>query len=97
MGCCGVLLRQDGVSETGVSVVFTVRAMDAGPVLAQQRVPVDDKVQAPELLADLFARGTHLLISHLPEVWSGEAAQIAVPQVQSCSPMLSCMCPLLKE
>ena len=44
--------------ETGVSVAFTVRAMDAGPVLAQERVGVDANVQAPELLRDLFNRGT---------------------------------------
>jgi hypothetical protein len=49
---------QDGVQETGVSVAFTVRAMDAGPVLAQERVAVDLDVQAPELLRDLFERGT---------------------------------------
>ena len=49
---------QDGVRETGVSVAFTVRAMDAGPVLAQERVNVDADVQAPELLRDLFTRGT---------------------------------------
>ena len=46
------------MSETGVSVAFTVRAMDAGPVLAQERVGVDAEVQAPELLQDLFSRGT---------------------------------------
>jgi len=38
-------------------VAFTVRAMDAGPVLAAERVPVDDNVQAPQLLEDLFGRG----------------------------------------
>jgi methionyl-tRNA formyltransferase len=69
------------VRETGVSVAFTVRAMDAGPVLAQERVPVDDAVQAPQLLAELFQRGTSLLLSRLPDVWSGQAALSALPQV----------------
>ena len=56
---CWVFGRpQDGVRETGVSVAFTVRAMDAGPVLAQERVAIDADVQAPELLRDLFKRGT---------------------------------------
>ncbi len=49
---------QDGVRETGVSVALTVRAMDAGPVLAQERIGVDADVRAPELLRDLFKRGT---------------------------------------
>ncbi|KAK9908428.1 hypothetical protein WJX75_007688 [Coccomyxa subellipsoidea] len=71
---------QDGVRETGVTVAFTVRAMDAGPVLAQERVEVDDEIQAPELLADLFRRGTELLLTRLPDVWSGAAVQQAIPQ-----------------
>jgi methionyl-tRNA formyltransferase len=48
---------QAGDSETGVSVAFTVRAMDAGPVLATERIAVDPDVQAPQLLEDLFERG----------------------------------------
>ena len=71
------------MSETGVSVAFTVRAMDAGPVLAKERVPVDGAVQAPELLSDLFRRGAALLLRHLPDVWAGRAAELATPQVQS--------------
>ena len=72
---------QDGVKETGVSVAFTVRAMDAGPILAQERVAVDNAVQAPDLLDDLFRRGTALLIRHLPSVFDGRAQQQATPQV----------------
>ena len=67
-------------------MAFTVRAMDAGPVLAQERVAVNDVIQAPELLSDLFRRGTELLIRHLPLVWDGRAQQQASPQVISCSP-----------
>ena len=64
-----------------MSVAFTVRAMDAGPILAQEHVAVDDAVQAPELLDDLFRRGTELLIRNLPLVWDGHAQQQASPQV----------------
>ena len=71
---------QDGCSETGVSVAFTVRAMDAGPVLAQEAVPVDADIQAPELLRQLFSLGTRLLVERLPQVWSGEATALARPQ-----------------
>ena len=72
---------QDSVKETGVSVAFTVRAMDAGPVLAQERVAVGEAVQAPELLEDLFRLGAKLLIRHLPAVFDGRAQQQAIPQV----------------
>lgn len=33
---------QDGVKETGVSLAFIIRALDAGPVIATQRIGVDD-------------------------------------------------------
>ena len=40
-----------------------------------------EAVQAPELLEDLFRRGTELLIRHLPSVFDGCAQQQATPQV----------------
>lgn len=49
--------------------------MDAGPILAQKEVEIDDDVQAPQLLHELFEIGTDLLLHHLPRVWSGEASQ----------------------
>lgn len=36
---------QDGVKETGVSLVFTVRAVDAGPVIAFERLEIDDCIK----------------------------------------------------
>lgn len=81
--CCRWLIRlpvftcfrvQEGVAETGVSVAFTVKAMDAGPVLAREAMAVDAHVQAPELLEELFARGTRLLLQRLPDVWSGRVS-----------------------
>ncbi|KAK9842062.1 hypothetical protein WJX81_006621 [Elliptochloris bilobata] len=71
---------QDGVAETGVSVAFTVKAMDAGPVLAREAMAVDPDMQAPELLEELFARGTRLLLRHLPDVLSERARGMAEPQ-----------------
>ena len=79
---------QDGVKETGVSLAFTVRAMDAGPVLAQEASSVDDVIQAPELLSQLFQQGTQLLLQNLPLVASGKAAEAAQPQV--CLGLCSC-------
>jgi hypothetical protein len=37
-------------------------------------------VQAPELLRELFALGTDLLLDNLEIVWAGVAAKAAVPQ-----------------
>lgn len=74
---------QDGCTESGVSVAFTVRAMDAGPILAQEKVQIDPDIQSPQLLEELFSRGTRLLLRSLPQVWTGEAAELAVPQDES--------------
>ncbi len=48
---------QEGVEESGVSLAFTVRAMDAGPVVAQERVAMSKYQDADEALCDLFDVG----------------------------------------
>ncbi|PNH00463.1 Methionyl-tRNA formyltransferase, partial [Tetrabaena socialis] len=77
-----------GVAESGVSVAYTVLACDAGPVLAQQRVPVEPGVTAPELLERLFALGTALLLQRLPDVFGGRGQQLAAPQLTREESML---------
>lgn len=74
---------QDGVKETGVSLAFTVRALDAGPVIACERMEVDDQIKAPDLLALLFSRGSKLLIDELPAIFDGSARLKAQPQEDS--------------
>ncbi|GAA0148646.1 RNA processing factor [Lithospermum erythrorhizon] len=64
---------QDGVKETGVSVAYTVRQLDAGPVIACEGVEIDDQVKAPELLELLFVQGSKLLIRELPSIFDGSA------------------------
>lgn len=62
---------EDGVALTGVTIARTVRAMDAGPIVFQEKFAVDDVVQAPELLAKLFAIGAERLIQILPDYFAG--------------------------
>ncbi|KAB1211272.1 Methionyl-tRNA formyltransferase [Morella rubra] len=76
---------QDGVKETGVSLAFTVRTLDAGPVITCERLEVDDQIklllanlrvlcsQAPDLLELLFSEGSKLLIRELPSIFDGSA------------------------
>ena len=71
---------QAGDSETGVSLAFTVLACDAGPVLAQRRVPLDGDEQTPELLQRLFSEGAEMLVEALPRVWTAAAAAEAAAQ-----------------
>ncbi|OEL16984.1 Methionyl-tRNA formyltransferase [Dichanthelium oligosanthes] len=74
---------QDGVAETGVSLAYTVRALDAGPVIACGKFSVDEYIKAPELLAILFDIGSKLLINELPSILDGSAKEKAQPQDDS--------------
>ncbi|KAL9343927.1 hypothetical protein Peur_064358 [Populus x canadensis] len=74
---------QDGAKETGVSLAFTVRALDAGPVIAYETLEVDDQIKAPDLLALLFLEGSKLLIHELPSILHGSARLKAQPQDDS--------------
>jgi methionyl-tRNA formyltransferase len=63
----------------GVSVLYTVRKMDAGPIIAQQEYYCtnDDKnngisENATILLPKLFAMGTSLLLDRLPDIFLGD-------------------------
>ena len=59
-----------GDADTGVSVVWTVLKMDAGPIAAQYSEPLEGHEKAPELLERMFEVGTEELIKLLPSVWS---------------------------
>ncbi|CAI9110606.1 OLC1v1010662C1 [Oldenlandia corymbosa var. corymbosa] len=74
---------QDGVKQTGVSLAFTVRQLDAGPVIARERMEIDDRIKAPELLELLFARGSELLVRELPSIFDGSALTKAEAQDES--------------
>ncbi|KAL3640397.1 hypothetical protein CASFOL_015365 [Castilleja foliolosa] len=74
---------QDGVRETGVSVAYTVRQLDAGPVIACEKVEINDQIKAPELLELLFGQGSKLLIRELPSILDGSAKSKARPQDDS--------------
>ena len=62
-----------GDDIVGVSVLFTVSKMDAGPIVIQESVDIDDDEQATTLLPRLFEMGTRCLIEYaLPKAIRGE-------------------------
>jgi len=61
----------DGVPETGVSIMQLVKAMDAGPVFAQEKIALTGKESKQELTEKLLALGGELLIQHLPVILEG--------------------------
>ena len=65
---------------TGVTVAFTVLAMDAGPVLRQVERPLGGDEMADELLLELFEAGSEQLLDALPSVWDGSCEAALAPQ-----------------
>jgi methionyl-tRNA formyltransferase len=75
---------QAGDNPLGVSVLFTVSKLDAGPIIAQQEQYVDENETAVTVLPQLFDIGTDLLIHHLPDILSGRITMdTASPQDES--------------
>ena len=61
-----------GDNPVGVSVLFTVSKMDAGPIVSQESLEIDENEQATTLLPTLFDIGTKSLIDALPKVIKGD-------------------------
>ena len=70
--------------ETGVCLSPSLSGRwTQGPVLAQERVQLDEAVQAPELLAQLFQRGARMLLAAAAGGGAGHSSgEAAVPQVR---------------
>jgi methionyl-tRNA formyltransferase len=70
-----------GDNPVGVSVLFTVSKMDAGPIISQQETIIDENDNATTLLPYLFGIGTNLLIKAMPGLLDGEITmETAKPQ-----------------
>lgn len=61
-----------GDQPVGVTVLFTVSKMDAGPIIAQKEEYVDENETATYLLPHLFSIGTQCLLEAIPGLLSGE-------------------------
>jgi methionyl-tRNA formyltransferase len=67
----------DGASETGVSVMQLVWAMDAGPVYGQRRLELDATETKHDLAARLLAMGGELVVELLPAILDGTSKPVA--------------------
>jgi len=76
-----------GHAETGVSIMRMVLALDAGPVFAMSRVPIDTDTTAGGLYDTLAELGGDALVSVLDDLAAGRAVE--VPQDESA---VTCGC-----
>jgi len=61
-----------GDNPVGVSVLYTVSKMDAGPLIVQTQQTIDENDTATTILPLLFDIGTRCLLDALPDICSGK-------------------------
>lgn len=71
----------DGEKETGVTIMYMVEELDAGDILSQRRVPIDEDDNVGTMFEKLSVVGAELLIDTLPRLVKGEITPI--PQDES--------------
>lgn len=63
----------NGDKETGVSIQKMVFELDAGPVVAEEKIIISSNETAPELLERLNNAGKNLLVQTIPRIIEGTA------------------------
>ena len=56
-----------GEKKTGVTIIKMAEKVDAGPIVAQKEIGINDKISAPELSIVLAREGADLLLKILPD------------------------------
>lgn len=69
-----------GEKETGVTIMWVVQELDAGPIFLQEKVPIREEDNAGTLAARLADRGAALLIRALNLLRQGKAIRKAQPE-----------------
>ena len=80
----------NGETETGVTIMYMAKKLDAGDIVTVRRTPIDPNEDAETLFARLAELGAQLLSETIPLIESGAATR--TPQDESLStyaPMLS--------
>ena len=67
----------NGDKKTGVSIMYMVKKMDAGDVLAQKAIPIEDNDDSGTMFKKLSLLGRDLLLETLPKLISGDVHPVA--------------------
>lgn len=73
----------NGDNETGVSIIKLVKAIDAGPIVAQKKVDIKPEDNAESLHDKLAKVGAELLIQILPDYLAGRIKPISQDEVKA--------------
>lgn len=69
-----------GDAISGVSVLFTVQKMDAGPIIKQHIRTLTGQEKAPDFLAEMFSVGAGLLLDAMPSIFNGQVKDTLIEQ-----------------
>lgn len=67
----------NGDKETGVSIMYMVKKMDAGDVISQRSIPIEDTDDSGTMFKKLSLLGRDLLLETLPKLISGDVNPVA--------------------
>lgn len=67
----------NGDSETGVTIMYMVKKMDAGDIIAQRKVPITKQDDSGTMFEKLSLVGRDLLMDVLPDLISGNVHPVA--------------------
>ena len=70
----------NGDAETGITIMYMVKKMDAGDILAQEAIPIEADDDVETMFAKLSIVGRDLLLQTLPKVI--DKSIVPVPQVE---------------
>lgn len=63
---------ENGDLETGVTLLFSTMAMDAGPIWLQEKRLIDDTIKSSQLLEALFLKGAELFVKNIRQIFTGK-------------------------
>ena len=66
----------NGDQETGVTIMYMVKAMDAGDIISQAKITIDDNMILDELYQKMSFLGRDLLLKTLPDIINGTCTRI---------------------
>ncbi len=67
----------NGDKETGVSIMYMVKKMDAGDIISQRSIPIEETDDSGTMFKKLSLLGRDLLLETLPKLISGDVNPVA--------------------
>lgn len=67
----------NGDKETGISIMYMVKKMDAGDIISQRSIPIEDTDDSGTMFKKISLLGRDLLLETLPKLINGDVKPVA--------------------